>query len=586
VSVRAVALVVLGLTLIGCKQESPKPPTNVCDSDADCGKSGSCDLERKLCILARVEEPYSIVIQVTTQSGGATKLRRHTFNGTMLEASRTDLNLSIPAGMRVQGFVGTQGDDAREPLEAEVTFTPISAQKGLPVSIVTTNSRLGDAVSNVQATLAPDTRYNVKVIPLGVTSRKLPPREIELDTAKANRFELVFPALDLFEGIVLDESMKPAAGRWVRIVSNDAARVRSSIGIVEPEGALSLYVDPGVLAAGNYHFEFALDTSLPFQSVIEVDRARVDSMRDNTIIIPRIPRFVTFVGLVEESEDVDAKLAGTELTFESDFPIPDVPGEVGDRDFCRSTVLGDKLPPFKCRSVRRTTTDDLGRFSLPLLPGDYRVFLSPPKEGAINRATTQEAVAVIATQAGDASQEGQLYKLKTGSRYPGAARSADGSEMSNVVVRALALGLPALLGPFSNVAVYNRSSEALTDDQGQFVLAVDPGYYDLVARPPVMSGFAWAYVKDVLVNAASGSLGPLTFLFQTPVLLAGTLDSEGIPEAMASIDAYAIVPGIDGKRALLIGQTSTDDLGKFSLFLTPEILSGQDTVQPGDAGSE
>lgn len=573
------------LMLAGCKEQPAKEPSNECKRDSDCGTQARCEPELALCILDEVEKPYAIAIQVTTQGGAARKLRRQTFDGLTLTQSKTDLDLSIPSGMRVTGFVGTEGESAREPLEAEVTFTPITEQEGLPVSIVTVNSKPSNTESNVQVTLAPDTRYAVKVLPLGEASRKLPPSELILDTGKSDRFDLVFPVLDVFTGIIVDEAMAPATDRWVRIVSDEDGKVRSSIGVVDATGSVSLFVQPGVLAEGAYHFEIALDTSLPFQSVIEVDRVRVDAEKGNTLIIPEIPRFVTFVGFVEESADVDAKLAGTELTFVSNFPIPEAPGEVGNRDFCRSTLLGDTLPPFKCRSVRRTTTDDEGRFSLPLLPGDYQVFLSPPKEGDINRATTQESTAVIATQPADMPQQGQVYMLSTGSRYPGAARAADGREMRNVAVRAIALGLPAVLGPFSAVAAYNRSSEALTDDDGQFVLAVDPGYYDLVARPPITSGFAWAYVKDVLVNSASGSLGPLTFLFQTPVLLAGTLQNDGVPEPMASIDAYAIVQGVDGKRALLIGQATTDELGRYSLLLPAEILSGQESSQ-ADAGSE
>ncbi len=589
-------LLCLGLlwALAACKESIPKIPRNHCTTQSDCGGASRCDEGRQLCVADEVETPYLIALQVTNKSPSNGKVRRHTFEPFTLKGTDTSANLSIPAGVTASGFVGAMGKDGRQAIRTELTFMPMTDHEGAPVSPVVATSRdTLDAMdqSNLRVTLASNTRYEVTAVPLGEASRRLPPGHFSFDTKLATRFDFVFPAVEPFVGLAQDEVGTALEELWVRVVHSKTRAVLSSTGVVDKDGKLELYVNPSVLGGDAYVFEVNLDSKHPWETVIDVDPSRVDTDKQNALVLPVVPRFVRFRGIVEKS--VVVPLSSADLTFVSDFPIPNVPGEVGNRDFCRSNLAGDVRPPFACRSVRRGTTDDKGRFEVELLPGDYRVFLSPATGGEnVNRATTLAGSAVIETQAADGPQRGQVYMLEPGPRYQGTVRAWDGRPLENVLVRAVALGV---VGYLDEVAEYNRPSETVTDKDGIFTLAVDVGIYDLVARPTVTSGYpwryvAWRYVANRVLNGKDTPLdAPLDvvagFLLPIPVLLAGTLHEDGQVAAGASVDAFALVPGEGGRRAVPIARTTTDEKGGYTLLLSP-IPPLDARSQSDDAGAE
>jgi len=576
--------VFLLMAFASCKESAPKVVRNHCSTDGECSGASRCDEGRALCVADEVETPYLIALQVANKSPTNGKVRRHTFEPFMLTKSDTSADFTIPVGVTASGFVGALGMDGnRVAVRAELTFMPMSDHEGAPVAPVVATCRDSlDAMdgTNLRVTLATNTRYEVTAIPLGDGSTRLPPAYFSFDTKESARFDFVFPEVEPFRGFVLDEMGTALEDLWVRVVHSKTRTVLSSIGIVGKDGKLELFVNPSVLGGDDYHFEVSLDPARAWDSVIEVDPSRVDAEKDNTLVLPVVPRFVRFRGIVEKSADV--RLSSADLTFVSDFPIPNVPGEVGNRDFCRSTIPGDVRPPFRCRSVRRGTTGDNGRFEVALLPGDYRVFLSPATDGEnVNRATTLAGTAVIETQAADGPQRGQVYMLETGLRYQGMVRAPDGSPVENVLVRAVALGV---VGYLDEVAAYNRPSETVTDEDGRFNLAVDVGLYDLVARPAVTSGYPWVYVANRVVNVKDGPL-EVASLLPIPVLLAGTLKEDGQVAAGASVDAFALVPGEGGRRAVPIARTTTDEQGRYTLLLSPNRpLDAR--AQSADAGAE
>ncbi len=567
-----------------CTEKPPAPPRNHCRADKDCTTTAHCDATRALCAVGTVAVPYPIAIQVTTQGEKSGGVRRHTFDPFMLTGSHDDLTLNVPPGLSVPGFIGATRMGEPEAVPAQLAFTPLAKQDGLPVSAVTASSRdaLDGIGSNVRLTLTPRTRYRVTVFPLGTASTRFPPATLELNTDGENQFSFTYPDLQVFRAVFLDEAGSPLTGHWVRIIDASDETVLSSIGVVGDTGEVTLFVYPDVLPGNEYRFEVDLDPLHTRETVMLVAPDHLEVADGVTVRLPVIPRFVRFRGTVEKSADV--RLSSADLTFVSDFPIPDVPGEVGNRDFCRSSVPMDMRSALVCRSVRRGTTDQDGRFSVELLPGDYRVFLSPTRDGEnVNRATTQSATAVIETQAGDTPQQGQVYVLDTGSRYSGAVRSPHGVPLGDVLVRAVALGVAGDLG---EVASYNRSSETVTTDNGSFKLAVDAGFYDLVARPAVASGFPWVYMPNQRVNVQDETLDITGFSLATPVLIAGSVTSEGTPEAHATVDAFAMVQGDGGRRAVHIGETTTDAMGRYSLLLPPGVDSKTGPDHPADASSE
>ncbi len=579
------------LMLVGgaCGDSKTKALRNHCASDDDCETEARCDAARSQCIATKSQTPYPLVLQVTTSAPEPGQIARHTFPVFDFGATDRSKALSIPTGLSLNGIVSSvRGDRAPDAVRAQIVFRPESA-RGLPVVSVTAGSRDRFADDrNFSVTLTPNTTYGVTVYPLGAFSSLLPPLYRQLDTnsmIQATSLELEYNATNLesFTGVLRDEQDVPLTGHWVRIVEidGDTRTVMSSIGVVGQEGELDLVVHAGVLARQAYVFEIDLDNENAWSTVIEADWTHVAASKGGMLIsIPEIPRFVRFQGAVDKSPNTD-------LTFVSDFRIPDVLGDVGDRDFCRSSLPSEAKHGFKCRSTRKGTTDSLGRFSVKLLPGDYQVFLSPTQNiEDLDRATTKATTAEIETQSGDQPQQGQTYMLDQGSVYGAGVRTFELEPLEDVLVRAVALGL---LGSLGEVATYNRSSEAVTNGRGRFELAVDFGYYDFVARPNASVGFPWAYVANVpiQVDMPGQSFEVGGFLLRTPLLLAGTLKRNGQAQPGASVDAYALVQGIDqGKRAVLIGQSTTDAEGNYNLLLPDTVESREAPPQPPALDSE
>ncbi len=574
-----------------CGENKPAPLRNYCADDRDCAADARCKREVSHCFALKTSTPYSLVLQATTQTASAGEVARHTFPVFELGASDNDHDLTIPIGLSLQGTVGVDNEGDTRAVKSQLLFKP-NSEPGLPVAAITASSRarLDEQGQNFSVTLTPNTMYRVTVYPLGQDSTRYPPLVTELDSSKLAAdspvtFMYSGAGLETFRGFLIDEKGVPLTGHWVRIIDLETRDVVSSIGVVGELGELKLSVNPNVLANKAYIFEIDLDDQNAWATVIEADHTHIDPAKDNTITIPVIPNYVRFQGTVDKSSEI-ANLSSTDLTFVSEFPVPNVPGEVGGRDFCRATLPSDTKSPFRCHSTRQGTTDDEGRFNVALLPGDYRVFLSPNRDSQnVDRATTQATTAVIETQPGDAPQQGQLYMLATGSRYRGAVRAKDGEPLDNVLVRAVALGLPGYLG---EVATYNRTSEAVSGREGAFELPVDVGYYDLVARPAASIGFPWMYVPNQAIGVQKETINVAGFVLPTPLLLAGTLAREGgKPQGSASVDAYALVQGFDGgRRAVLIGQTLTDAEGHYSLLLTSQVRSLDMPPQIPDAGAE
>jgi hypothetical protein len=559
---------------LGCGKAPETPVVNACVSDLDCAAELSCDGERGLCVRARAEVPYTVVLQVTRGRGEPSALSRHTFKAFELIESRSDLDLALPSGASVRGFV--RGPDSA-PVLAQLAFLPVPESVGYPTSplVYETSNRGNAGQDNLSAVLAPGQRYDVRILPLGPDSARYPPVQRSMDVGgDEGRFEHVYAELEAFRGILIDATATPQVARRLRLIDALSGQVLSSTARTDGSGGFELHAQPGSFDAESPHaFEVSLDADAPFQTVIRIPATRVDRENDNALRMPLVPGLVEFRGRVEESPDV--RLSGTELIFRSSFALPTVTGDVRDRNWCRSRIPGDLPTPFTCLATVRANTDSEGRFSALLLPGDYYVFVSPGgNRDNVNRATTNRAVAVIETQTGGGPQQGQGYTLVTGARYRGPVRTSDGLAVKNVLVRASALGVNGVLG---EVAGFNRSSESITDDNGRFLLPVDIGYYDISARPSFASGFPWVYVPNLAVQVTDTDLDDAGFDLPAPLVIAGRITRDGQAVASATLDAYALVKDLSGgKRAVPIGQTLTDEAGHYTLLLAPRILNGED----------
>lgn len=564
------------LSLPACSEPAPARIYNTCRSDADCYKDARCDPEYRMCVSALATVPYQLRILVSRLPGGEEgQVDRFAFDPLEIVGTR-QLDLDVPLGVRVRGKVrGEVTMDSMEPINAEFAFTPLGddTENQRVESVVTESHGYTPASEdNLIADLAANTMYAVRIIPLGSVSALFPPLYLQLDTSSNTELPIDYADLEPLSGVLTDEAGHEQEGKNVRLIrkwpettpdDKRATEVLSVTDTVAADGSFSLQVPADVLKARGYVLQVNLEPDDPWQTTIELDPTRVDAAKGTAIIIPVVPDRVAFEGKIEKGTTPIA----AELTFVSDFEVPKTAGDLHDRDWCRSSVPADTRPePEKCQTTVRTATNTEGEFSVELLPGDYKLYVSPGNDPSSSPRRAQISVedVVIETQPDGRAQQGQVFKVADNNSYRGSVRNQGGEPLAGVVVRAVALQKVGVLG---RLAALNRSAEIATDENGRFELGLDVGYYDLVARAG--DGFPWVYVTNLVISKDDDVPG---FVIPAPIVVEGTVRNAGDEAANAAIDAYGEVPSLTGgKRLVLLGRTTSDSEGYYRLTLPPEI---------------
>jgi hypothetical protein len=593
------------LCLLSCGDSTTETPgSNRCDDDDDCVTGSTCEPELKLCAATRPSEPYEVMLQVSELGGAASGLTRYTFAPRELGGSSTDSTLEIPLGIPITGFVSRRENDVDRPVRAQLVFTPRLTQVGVLTSPLVGKSTTSEG-NNLSMVLAPEREYDVTIYPLGEDSRILPPVRTTFFSKAGAEFKHRYGELTVISGVLEDEegTVKPRC--WLRIRAGEgegsyqASHVVSSLGITDEDGSFTLHVLKDVIGARDYVLEVSLFEGAPWGSTIELSADRVvAAIQSGKLVIPEVPSPVELNGAVEARPDDDEqpalRLPNTALTFVSEFPLPPGEGAANNRYWCRAKTLGDVLSPFRCRASVTTTADMRGSYSTELLPGNYRLYISPSRDseetkGRLTTATLEK----VETQPGGASQGGQVHYLDRALMTRGRVRDSRDRPLANVVINMLPLKVavpvePGLadagsdeLAAAAEVGLFNRASDGVSNRRGEFEFPVDRGVFDFVVRPPEESGFAWFVIPNRLV---SDGYDTQTFSLPPPLLLSGVVVSGGTVLASARVDAYAFVrdPGrASGTRSMLIASTISDAAGHYTLKLP---VSVAEPVPASDAG--
>jgi hypothetical protein len=591
-------LVILVL-LVACSDGggSLAPLLNRCAQAFECGRASSCDSNLGICVQQNAIAPYDYRIQITptfVTDGGQLAVST-TGRSTLLEAG-TLVPITIPRAVFARG--SARSDDGMLALEAELVFTPRDDNAlGGARSVFTLMSSMGQAF---EAQLEPNLTYDVLVYPRGSDSERYPPYSVELamGTSDRNDVELKYPEpLVSYRGQIRDENSKPApAGLRIKTRYRDRLLASSSIGIIGQDGRFEVYLPQSALDAPTEH-ELALDLSgvvtkgVPLPQNVQIAFDMTAMRPDAPWIMPVVPEPVRFTGTVEieelRNEPFDKNTVNAQLTFISDFPLPPGNNDQRGQDWCQLRLPGSPHDTFRCSAyVAASVGPDL-LIDAVLLPGSYKIVVAPsgaaPK---VQRLATQvEAVQILSQP--DGVQGPNAYQLTFVTSYQSAVEAPGGRPMPSVIVSANALGVRADL---PEVALYNRSDRQTTDSKGIAQLAIDVGLYDLIAAPPDGSGYAWvlAFNRRIApieaVDKTSIDVPGFTLFPQIPILLRGSaVASNGEKVVKANVDAYALVPDLEGRpdRAVRIAHTTTDEEGKFALQMPPRIGSDDDQSEDG-----
>lgn len=563
VSAARSAVLLLAVAAAGCGALLEGPPANRCGADGDCG-AGTCDLERTMCVS---EPPASmrVGLEIVPASDpyGGTPLAV-SFPPFEVLGSREPVDFEVPLGVSVRGTVR---DSAGVPVSASLTFTLASKIPGVAGTRVETQTLAepaheGSEIFDFAVQLLPGEIYDVTIQPNGEWRSKLPPlRSRLLAPAPGTRIHQPFTwrPLARVEGRLVDSATdEPQSDLLVRAIDASSQRVLSSTyttgsdpargpGYFEilyedvdprPEWVFSINASAARIAEGNPSPTLTVSTSV----------LAADADGTYTIQVPATSQVITYGGFVEMAGSGRGTAAA--LTFTARDVLDEATQVVGS---FRAMVATSEEPERE------------GEFTVQLLRGTYDVVVTPTSP---ELSVLRERVVRIDPEHGS-EVLGQTFQVPTRARYGGWVQTFAAEPMINAQVRAQARS-STQNGLLADVAVYARSSEALTDPDGRFNVPLDIGLYDIIVEPPSGTSWPWAIERDVAIGGTgTGAVRGEVIELSAPVPLAGrAVFSGGLPVGGAEIRAYGMIELEDGTtRAVRIGRAQTDGEGSFTLLL-------------------
>jgi hypothetical protein len=596
----ACLLILAAAVACGSDRDPGRPALNRCTQNFECGKLDICSTELGICVHESVEKPYLAAVQVIPNNVSGTPALRRVTRPAELLTQGFNYNLGVLRVQRVVTVSGEVRDETGRTVEAEVAFAPSTRSYlvgGISAFTQPVTKSLSDpARQEFAALLDPATAYEVTVFPLGKDSELFPPATFALPAINGDvSVNFAYPEQDSLTAKLVDENQKPADKYWtVRLRRKGSGEITSSLAHVQDGGVFQIRAPAAVLAPDALaEQELVLEVGNRGDPQLVAIAFAGERLRDGgTLIMPTIPAPVLYSCSVEIAElpnaPRDQNTINADLTFVSNFPVPNESTDVRDRDWCRLRLPGSPQGTFTCSAMLTASVGADFTVSAKLLPGDYQVFVAPTGDVSDRlRVATSNLQQQIRT-APDGIQEGQVFRLSRATQFNGLVLSPQGRPMPDVTVTASALGLQRDLDA---VALYNRTAAQLSDRRGGFQLAVDLGYYDLVAVPPEGSGYAWvlkdnrriADENDATVNSLS-AISP-----QVPVVSAGLLlTTDNKPVVGARVEAFAVVDNLDpnrpGQRAVRIASTISSATGSFELLLPQSIGEDEEVVSGLDGG--
>lgn len=593
-------LIFLAATLAcGSDNSNGRPALNRCAQDFECGKADACSSELGICVHPSVARPYLAAVQVTPSNAAGGPILRRVTRGAELLTPSFNYNLGVIRVQRVVTVRGAVLDDMGRTMEAEVAFAPSTRSYLVGgVSAFTQSAGAGQgAPQEFVASLDPGTGYDVTVFPLGKHSEQFPPATFALPPATGDvNVNFAYPRQGSLRATLVDENQKPANRDWkVRLRRKGTDVVTSSVGRVQDGGMFEIHAPVSVLTPDALaEQELVLEVGERGDPRLVAIAFAGERLREGgTLVMPTIPAPVSYSCAVEiaelANESRDENTINADVTFVSTFAIPNESGDLRDRDWCRLRFPGSPQGTFTCSAMLTASISADRTVKAQLLPGDYQLFVAPTGDVTDKlRVATRNFQERVRTQPSGGTQEGQIFRLSRAKAFKGVVLSPQLRPMPAVTVTANALGLQRDLDP---VALYNRTAAQVSDKRGGFELAVDLGYYDLLAVPPESSGYAWVLNYNRRIGDEDDSMiTPLSAIApQVPVLTSGLLlTTDNKPVVGARVEAFAIVDNLDparpGQRAVRIASTVSSAMGSFDLLLPQSIGETTAVVSSLDGG--
>jgi hypothetical protein len=214
-------------------------------------------------------------------------------------------------------------------------------------------------------------------------------------------------------------------------------------------------------------------------------------------------------------------------------------------------------------------------------PGEYLIRAVPPPSFGLAAAETKWGVRDIPGVA----QGGKTIPLPRASRVTGEAfvsgvgGPAFGATANAVVSPLTVLQTDVLRRTLDAAPALPRTSADLVDDDGAFVLDLDPGQYDFFVRPEGRSRYAWL-VSPQMTVPAEGELKlprlklPLPYVYHARVVVDDDAETPTrVPGALIRAYAYVTIDGqytsevSESAAVIPVAEARTDENGEFELLI-------------------
>jgi len=562
------------LGIVACDFSSPEAQTieNSCASASDCS-AGTCG--EGICI-DNSGASLDVAIEVLRGSADPERVIPASWAyAPETVSSGTVRDLDLPTMRELRGLV--RWADARVP--ATLSFARRMRPGVAPIAPVEVDVETfrdeagvgGEQVHDFSVLLVAGETYDLVVMPsndvvLNPTTgaapaiRSLPPLYLVVQveggaTTEPMRYDITFPSnLSVacnplqntnctFEGQVLSvdaelQMEESVAGLQVRAIDESNGRVLSSIGETDELGRFAIRIGD---TTSSYLIRITSSAGREPFPAVSVDPALAfpSEPLENRIYIPRLDP-VQFTGRVRDSDQT---------------PVPNATVRFLSTGIFAGTELG-----LEGSFSASATTDEEGRFGVPLLPGFYAITVTPPDDGKRSWGVLT-AEALVGEQV--TATEALIVPEQIGFRGWIATFLDEPAAGVTILARAR---------PSAEAGLVNRSQETVTNELGAFAMTVDAGLYDVYVKVSPETGFAWLVEPELLVRAEDGERSR-GYLLEPPIHVQGLVrNGEGATVANAVIRAHIFRPREGGGiRSIQVAETASGEDGTYRLLIAPRL---------------
>lgn len=528
--------------------------SNYCDTDEDCPGS-ACDLQDHVCFKAD-ELNFQIALEVVSKTDSASSAS--VFSERFSLDDHEEKIIAVGDTTDIFGTIRISGSDAR--VVGDISFLRRSTVKNLVSKIVVqtfpeVTIRDGEEVDFATTLLTGD--YEVLVQPNAALANELPPMNYTLQLLGASEAPIpfVYPkSADMctFSGMVANNLDQGMNGLQIKAVDRTSGQTVSSVvttkAIDGQSGSFSLKIPKG---ANDYVLKVGPASTELIYPEVTIDPAYLfpqsQCEQTHTLLVPALQSSVEYRAKVVTSEE----------------GAPAVPNAVV---IVTSTSDATDLGVGQVHRLSALTNAE-GEFEVKLLPGSYELIVRP-ESTALQFGVLATSVSV-STEGEVTPPSGEVIQLPFRHNFRGRVQSDSLEPMRGATVQAVALQSSEGLEEWPSSA-YNRSNQTQTNDQGEFVLPLDVGRYDLVIQTPVDSGYPWVVVPDVIIKGDEAEASEQDFTLVTPIPVKGlVVDSRGKPLVGLEVIAHGVILHGSAQRSLQVGKIVTDESGRFTLLLAP-----------------